>query len=140
MVLQVPAAIRVEIFPLKGAWRFNLRWKRDKEDIGQFWSKIQNKIAKQLPTNGPEKSEVVFTSVDSTIRVEDEDDLLDFIENAADDGEDRIQLRAMDVEVQIDQFHCLSSQFSKSPTITSLLEYCKYIANYECAIMCLLKY
>ena len=43
----------------------------------------------------------VFSSHDGSL-IEDEDDLLDYIENAIEDGQDRIQLRAMNVEVQID--------------------------------------
>ena len=102
MVLQGSAAIRVDIFPPKGAWRFSVRWNRHKEDIGQLWSKMQKKIAKKISSNGPKNSEIQFSSLDGNIRVEDEDDLLDFIENAIEDGEDRIQLRAINVEVQID--------------------------------------
>ena len=101
MVLQGSPAIRVDVFPPKGTWSYKLRWKRHKEDIGQLWSKMQTKIAKKLPSNRPENSEIEFSSLDGSSRIEDEDDLLDFIENAIEDGEDRIQLRAINVEVQI---------------------------------------
>ena len=98
MVLQGPAAIRIEIFPPKGAWRFGFRWKRDKEDVGQLWSKIQRKLANKLPKNAPKDSEIAFSSLDG-ILIEDADDLLDYVENAEEDGENRIQLRAVNVEV-----------------------------------------
>ena len=106
MVLQGPAAIRVEILPPKGTWKFNLRWNRHKEDIGELWSKIQRKLGKKLLKNGPEDSEIMLSSSDGSL-IEDEDDLLSFIENAVDDGEDRIQLRAINVEVQIDHSYTL---------------------------------
>ena len=104
LCLQALAAIRLEIFPPKGAWSYKLRWNRNKKDLGQLWSKIENRIAKTLPANDSKKSEVVFSSLDGSSRVEDEDDLLTLMENAIDDGEDTIKLRAINVEVQIEQF------------------------------------
>ena len=54
----------------------------------------------------------MFSSLDG-ILIEDEDDLLDFFENAVEDGEERIQLRAMNVEVQIDQLHTVFSVYQE---------------------------
>ena len=101
MVLQgLPAVIRAEIFPTKEAWSFKVRWDRNKEDIRQLWSKIQEKVMKTLVEKGSKVSGIAFGSLDGSTRVADEDDLMSFIENAIDD-EEAIQLRAI-TQVRID--------------------------------------
>ena len=72
-----------------------MRWDMSKEDIGELWSKMVTKITNKLLGNGSKVSEIVFSSVDGSIRVEDEDDLQNFIETAINNREPKIQLRAI---------------------------------------------
>ena len=95
MLSQGVPAVCVDIFPPNEGWFIRVRWDRKTDDIGQLWSKILTKVTKSMATNSSKVSGIAFGSLVGSMRVTDEDDLMSLIESAGDDGETKIQLRAI---------------------------------------------
>ena len=107
MLLQELPAVCVDIFPPNEGWFIRVRWDRKADDVGQLWSKILTKVTKSMATNSSKVSGIAFGSLVGSMRVTDEDDLMSLIESAGDDGETKIQLRAI-IQVHSTYFTCTS--------------------------------
>ena len=93
----MPVTVYVDIFPPKAPWSYRVPWDKNKEDIGQLWSKILTRMSEHLVANGCKVSGsgIGFSSLDESSRVENEDDLMSCIQSAIDGGDPKIQLRAI---------------------------------------------
>ena len=73
-----------------GKRNFKRRWDRGAQNVEEFWSKIQKKIAKTFSSTG-----WVLSSHDGEYLVEDEDDFVDFVDMAGDHGLTKVHLRVV---------------------------------------------
>ena len=93
------APIHLDIFPPGEAWSFRVRWDPAQQTAGEFWFKLQKRIAKKLSQNGSNVTKFVLSSLDGNHRVEDEDDFTDFVDIARDERSTKIQLHVIVVQV-----------------------------------------
>ena len=70
-------------------------WDRATQNVEGFWPQMQTRIIRKLSRKGWEFNEIVLSCPDGFYRVEDEDDFVDFVDIAIDNGLTKIHLRVV---------------------------------------------